>query len=108
VKKTHPEVPPEVRAKVAQMLEARYKLLIKKRTELLAAQKQKVLNAAQNSETTTLVLSERDADIWKRFQAGEKPKDIAAALNLNVNNVRRVIRKIKAVDKPPIAVCPPP
>ena len=103
VKKTHPEVPPEVRAKVAQMLEARYKLLIKKRTELLAAQKQKVLNAAQNSETTTLVLSERDADIWKRFQAGEKPKDIAAALNLNVNNVRRVIRKIKAVDKPPIA-----
>lgn len=42
-----------------------------------------------------LKLYERNKDIWKRTLAGEKPRDIAEALNLNVNNVRRILRDLK-------------
>lgn len=109
LKKTNPNLDSATRKKIADMMEARYALLKNKSLKILdaldeteklaeaqlaAAPKpysvttkkgaQKILNKAKTYE-----------EIWKRVLAGEKAKGIAAAVDLNVNNVYRIIRELK-------------
>ena len=104
LKAQNPYLDASTRKQIAEMMDARYDLLLKKKVELegalkgIAAKEADVPQAALPTKAGVQKILDKDktyAEIWKRITAGEKAKDIAVDLDLNINNVYRIIRKLK-------------
>ena len=121
LKAKNPNLDAATRKQIASMMQSRFTKLVSKAKQLISAAEASAaaatLSAAAKVEASVtdavavkkgvqkvLDKAKTYAEIWKRIVAGEKAKGIAADLNLNINNVYRIIRKLKkGTDSPSIA-----